>query len=87
MKPCDDLDGALQRYNQENLEFRKRKDETLERRITSSRTISGRKELNHLEENKNKIYVMHILHQFRLMTSNEFDILLIPVERIKRDIA
>ena len=27
------------------------------------------------------------LHQFRLMTSNGFCILLIPVERIKRDIA
>ena len=87
VKPCDDLDGALRRYNQENLELRKRKDETLEQRITSSWTISGRKELNHLEENKNKIYVMHILHQFRLMTSNGFGILLIPVERIKRDIA
>ena len=30
---------------------------------------------------------MHILHQFRLMTSNGFDILLIFVERIKIDIA
>ena len=30
---------------------------------------------------------MHILHQFKLMTSNGFGILLIIVERIKRDIA
>ena len=30
---------------------------------------------------------MLILHQFRLMTSNGFDTLLILVERIKRDIA
>ena len=30
---------------------------------------------------------MHILHQFKLMTSNGFGILLILVERIKRDIA
>ena len=30
---------------------------------------------------------MRILHQFKLMTSNGFGILLIPVERIKRDIA
>ena len=37
--------------------------------------------------NKNKNYVMHILHQFRLMTSNGFGILLILVERIKIDIA
>ena len=29
---------------------------------------------------------MHILHQFRLMTSNGFGLLLILVERIKRDI-
>ena len=36
--------------------------------------------------NNNKNYVMHILHQFKLMTSNGFGILLILVERIKRDI-
>ena len=30
---------------------------------------------------------MLILHQIKLMTSNGFDILLILVERIKRDIA
>ena len=29
---------------------------------------------------------MPILHQFKLMTSNGFGTLLIPVERIKRDI-
>ena len=29
---------------------------------------------------------MRILHQFKLMTSNGFGILLIPLERIKRDI-
>ena len=37
--------------------------------------------------NKNKIYCMLILHQIKLMTSNGFGILLIPVERINRDIA
>ena len=37
--------------------------------------------------NKNKDYVMRILHQFKLMTNNGFGILLILVERIKRDIA
>ena len=37
--------------------------------------------------NKNKIYCMLILHQIKLMTSNGFVILLILVERIKRDIA
>ena len=30
---------------------------------------------------------MHILHQFKLMTSNGFGILLILIERIKRDMA
>ena len=81
VKPCDDLDGALRRYNRENLELQKRKDETLEPRITSSWTIFGRKELNHLKENKNKIYCMLILHQIKLMTSNGFGILLILIEK------
>ena len=36
--------------------------------------------------NKNKNYVMLILYQFKLMTSNGFGILLILVERIRRDI-
>ena len=40
-----------------------------------------------LERSKNKNYVMRILHQFKLMTSNGFGILLILIERIKRDIA
>ena len=35
--------------------------------------------------NKDKNYVMRILHQYKLMTSNGFDILLILVERIKID--
>ena len=30
VKPCDDLDGALRWYNQENLELWKKKDETFE---------------------------------------------------------
>ena len=37
--------------------------------------------------NKNKNYIMLNLHQFKLMTSNGFGILLILVERIKIDIA
>ena len=45
VKPCDDLDGASRRDNAKNLDLWKRKDETLEPRITSSGTISGRKEL------------------------------------------
>ena len=37
--------------------------------------------------NKNKNYVMLILHQFKLMTSKGFGTLLILIERIKIDIA
>ena len=44
------------------------------------------KKLDSLDENKNKNYVMRILHQFKLMTTNGFGILLILVERIKIDI-
>ena len=43
-------------------------------------------ELNHLDENKSKTYIMLIL-QFKLMTNNGFGILLILVERIKIDMA
>ena len=50
VKPCNDLDGASRRDNRENLELQKEKMNILEPRITSSGTISGRKELNHLEE-------------------------------------
>lgn len=39
-----------------------------------------KKELNHLKENKNKIYCMFILHQLKLMTSYGFVILLILFE-------
>ena len=37
--------------------------------------------------NKNKDYVMRILYQFKLMTTNGFGILLILVEKVKIDIA
>ena len=60
MKPCDDLDGALRRDNAENLEIQKKIDETPEPRITSSWTISGRKELNHLEEIRIRFIVCQI---------------------------
>ena len=46
-----------------------------------------KEETRSLGWNKNKNYVMCILHQFKLMTSNGIGILLILVERIKRDIA
>ena len=48
---------------------------------------SGKKKLDHMDETKNKNYVMRILHQFKLMTSNGSCILLILVERINIDIA
>ena len=45
------------------------------------------KEINHLDEMKNKNYVVRILHQFRLMTSHGFGKLLILIEGINIDIA
>ena len=69
-----------------NLNSRKEKMKTLGTRIYSSRTNSEGRDYS-LGWNKNKIYCMLILHQIKLMTSNGFGILLIPVERIKRDIA
>ena len=57
------------------------KDEQLESRIDTTNELQ--KELNHLEENKNKIYCMFILHQLKLMTSNGFGILLILLEKIE----
>ena len=87
VKPCNDLDGASRRCNRENLELRKRK-------RWNTRTMNyfimnnlRKKRIESPRGNKNKIYCMLILHQIKLMTSNGFGILLIPVERIKRDIA
>ena len=86
VKPCDDLDGASRRDNVENLELRKRKDEASRTEKNYMMNNSIKKKLDYLWNN-NKNYVMRILHQFKLMTSNRFGILLIPIERIKRDIA
>ena len=69
-----------------NLNSGKEKMKTLGTRIFSSRTNSEGRDYS-LGWNKNKIYCMLILHQIKLMTSNGFGILLILVERIKRDIA
>ena len=58
-------------------------------RITTRNTIMNVEELRNKElitwMNKNKNYIMLILHQFKLMTTNGIGILLIPVERIKID--
>ena len=60
-------------------ELRERKDEKhLELEfIHQEQTL--KKGINHLEENKNKIYCMLILHQNKLMASNGFRILLIHI--------
>ena len=50
VKPCDDLDGALRRYNQENLELRKRKDETSRTGKCDMMNNSGKKKLDYLDE-------------------------------------
>ena len=63
---------------------RKIEDETKKPRIFSMNLRN--KELI-IWMNKNKNYVMLILHQFKLMTIHGFGILLILEERIKIDIA
>ena len=87
VKPCDDLEGASRRYDRENLELRKRKRWTLEPRITSSWTISGRKELKHLEEIRIRFLVC--LSFIKLKWWHQWIcILFIRVEKwLKRDIA
>ena len=86
VKPCNDLDGSSRRYNSESLELR-------EKKIWNNwnREFTHRDKLRKMNptfgRSKNKNYVMRILHQFKLMTSKGFGILLILVERIKIDIA
>ena len=48
---------------------------------------SSRQRIKSPWRNKNKNYVMHLLHQFKLMTTKGFGILLILVGKIKRDLA
>ena len=84
VKPCNDLDGALRRDNAENLELWKEKMKHLEPRMWYDEQLQ-KEEIRSLGWNNNKNYVMRILHQFKLMTSNGFGILLILVEMIKRD--
>ena len=86
VKPCNDLDGALRWYNRENLELRKEKMNTRTENYFIMNNLR-KKRIESPRGNKNKIYCMLILHQIKLMTSNGFGILLILVERIKRDIA
>ena len=86
VKPCNDLDGASRWHNRENLELRKEKMNTRTENYFIMNNIR-KKRIESPQGNKNKIYCMLILHQIKLMTSNEFGILLIVVERIKRDIA
>ena len=50
VKPCNDLDGALRRYNRENLELRKRKDEASRTEKCDMMNNSGKKKLDHLDE-------------------------------------
>ena len=76
----------FRRNGRGNLNSGKEKMKILGTRIYSSRTNSEGRDYS-LGWNKNKIYCMLILHQIKLMTSNGFGILLILVERTKRDIA
>ena len=82
VKPCDDLDGASRRDNAENLELQKRKDEASRTKNVTDEQL-WKEKTRSLGWNNNKNYVMCILHQFKLMRSNRFGILLILVERIE----
>ena len=79
--PCDDLDEASRWDNAENLELRKRKKmKRLEPRKWHDEQL-WKEETRSLGWNNNKNYVMHILCQFKLMTSNGFGIPLILLEK------
>ena len=67
----------------EDLELPKKKDEQKKSRILMN--LRNKELITWM--NKNKNYVIRILHQFKLMTNNGFGILLIFEERIKIDIA
>ena len=69
----------------ESMELGKQKMKHLEPRMWYDEQL-WKEETRSLGRNNNKNYVMPILHQFKLMTSNRFGILLILVERIKIDI-
>ena len=49
-EPCDDLDEASRRDNAENLELRKRKDETSRTGKSDMMNNSGKKKLDYLDE-------------------------------------
>ena len=87
VKPCTDLDGASWRYNRENLELWKKKRWNTRNENYFIMNNHRKKRIESPRGNKNKIYCMLILHQIKLAVSNGFGILLILVERIKRDIA
>ena len=84
VNPCNDLDGASRQYNRENLELRKRKDETLETRITSSWTISERKELNHLEEIRIRFIVCLSFIKLNWWQAMDFAYYLFFLKRIEK---
>ena len=87
VKPCNDLDGASQRDKAEKLGTPEKKRWNTRNENYFIMNNLRKKRIESPRGNKNKIYCMLILHQIKLMTSNGFGILLIPVERIKRDIA
>lgn len=87
VKPCNDLGGTSRRDNAESLELRKIKRWSISNREMWHDEQLWKEEIRLLGWNNNNNYVMCILHQFKLMTSNGFGILLILVERIKREIA
>ena len=87
MKPCDDLDGASWQDNAEKIGTPEKKRWSISNRQMWHDEQLWKEETRSLGWNNNKNYIMRILHQFKLMTSNGFGILLILVERIKIDMA
>ena len=80
------LDEALKWYHWNNLELRKEKIKHPKPRMWYDEPLQKEEIRSHGWNNTNN-YIMLILHQFKLMTSNGFGILLILVKRIKIEIA
>ena len=81
------LDGTSRRDKTGSLELQKRKDDATWNQEFLPHEQTPEEGIEFTLWHKNKNYIMLILHQLKLMTSNGFGIPLILVERIKRDIA
>ena len=76
IKTCDDFDGGLDDIAEEIWTPEKKRWKHLDLEFIHQEQ-TPKERITHLDEKKNKIYCMLILHQIKLMTSNGFSILLI----------